>query len=1115
MPDKLSQKAEGDGNIQIGGDVIINTVDYTCEIDEATKLIKDSKHDEAINLLERIWLKYNDKMTPRQKYRTQANIGHAYDQLGKYEDASRYWLKAFQYDPDYEEAQARKAWAFLYQSKIPESRKVAELVLAKYPENILARALWIRTSPEEMTLDDLVKQIPEHQRNNTEVLMALAAISSEKKQWDHAEQYLTQALRESKGHPKIKEKLAELLLQKSDVWKYELIGKQPTSHEKELISKAIEYLTEACNEYKRNTIHLVQAKLAIAYAYRGIGKFPEAEDIIRVTYELDKSNEQSSCEYAALLANKGEIDKAIGILSPLLIKPKTLIIIDLYTQLLIGRNKGNDKENANNILQEHINGLKNTIPAFCFAYIKQIVLLNVQLKGENEAIDFLDKLPDLLSSSSCKILKGTALSLGENRDKSIEMAIAICREDKDKMTWHEKRYLAILLQGLGQWEHAITVWKEIVSGEYLSQDLYAILEAARQADNITVIYDYCTQLRENNVWDDRIINLELEYREKYNDNETATSIMQKYLQHCDKKQNADNIRLRLSCLGIRTHRYDLLENDRNKLPDVTIAHPYNGRLVVQILSHSTNPLEAVDYAYELWRLHPDDENANLGLIGSILMKGPELKLPEYDTVQPGVAVLYKEEGIEANTGHIIENSLLGNIENSRGEYSVSHCISQNTIGKKKGESFYLVRDELQDRKATILEISSKYLYRFRKCLEEFPQKFPTSKSLRSFLSFNPDGTVNLEPMKRLSKQGEKSNKEVMALYDTQFIPIYLLARHRGVSEFVVMSYYCSHPDLKIKTCFGLEDEWNFAVAAAMKTKTVVLDITALMTLLLMENDFWISIDREIVISEGTYNRLKDIEAAREDYIIEGGFVSWEKGRLLFVEKNVQQLKSEQDKVKRFIKLVGEHCHIRSGAALTTIPQSKRKLSIETIGQHNVESMVLATGKDCVFWTDDLTLGCIANLEFGCKRIWSQVLINLFGGEKKSELNVKLYAYGYTFSKIQLADLIAALESAKWQSNNKPFSDVLPVFSDNSISPESISRLFALFVKHVWQNTIEFTAQQIMLAVLNELSKRQFGFIIIKALPVDRIFGFDCINSYKVKKVINYWLRLRDNNLFIV
>ena len=355
---------------EIIGMDIISAIDIDSEIEDAKSFMKVGKTAEAINLLERLWRKYEDIMTARQKYRTQANIGHAYNQMERYDEAARYWLRAVQYEPDYEEAQARQAWAYLYQGNTVKAREIAESILERYPETTLARAIWILTFPDEILVDDIANNIPDHQKDDADILMALAQVASTQKAYDKAEQYLAKALRVTEDDPVIKEKLGRLLLQKIELWKYDLIEKQPTPDEKYLIEKAIGYIVSACSEWKKQKKipQLVQAKLALTSAYRVIGSNDEANNNIRVAYELDNSNKDAATKYAALLANAGEIDGAIDLLKPLCDKPSKLATIDLYAQLLINRNSQNDKENALELLKNHVGELEETIPVFCFDY---------------------------------------------------------------------------------------------------------------------------------------------------------------------------------------------------------------------------------------------------------------------------------------------------------------------------------------------------------------------------------------------------------------------------------------------------------------------------------------------------------------------------------------------------------------------------------------------------------------------------------------------------------------------------------------------------------------------------------------------------------------------------
>jgi hypothetical protein len=345
------------------------------------------------------------------------------------------------------------------------------------------------------------------------------------------------------------------------------------------------------------------------------------------------------------------------------------------------------------------------------------------------------------------------------------------------------------------------------------------------------------------------------------------------------------------------------------------------------------------------------------------------------------------------------------------------------------------------------------------------------------------------------------------MYDQRIMPIYMLAKYKGVSEFIVMNAYCSSPELKIKTCFGTVDEWNYAMKVAKQSEKFVLDMTTLMTLLFLDKDLWTGIPCELVISEGTYHRLKNIEATRENYTYEGAFLYCTDGQLSFTAKDLQQNIVEQKRVNKFIEQVDRHCKIESGINLAVINADKRNKMIDAIGQANAETIALAAREDAVLWTDDLAIACIASTEFGCKRIWSQVVVNLLDEPMISELNLALYRYGYTFTRIGLKELIFALEKSKWQVNKSPLKELMSIFSDSSINPESITSLFSIFIKYVWQNSMEFTAQQITIVALNELSKRQLGVFIIKNLHINRLFGLDCINANKVRNIINLWLRI--------
>ena len=939
--------------------------------------------------------------------------------------------------------------------------------------------------------------------------MALADVAAIAKNYDLAEQYIKDAM-EDADSPEIQERLGRLMLEKMDILKSSIISKQATPEETVTIEKAIEYIAIACKKWQeqRNTIKVIEAKLTLAGAYRAIDKEIKYESNIRSAYELDNNNEFAVTEYAALLANEGKIDDALKVLLPLINSPKYSVAIDLYTQILIRRNKDDDKENALNILLKHASLLDCELPFYRFNYIRKVLILMVELKGKDTSIEYLEgQESNSLSDISRRTLEAYIYILIGDKTEATQKAIVISKEPDNKFEWYEIRDLATLLQELNEWKLALNAWKKIVSDEYLSSDLFQMLNAARQINDYKTILQYCEKLRNKNIWHWDIVNHELDCREKFNDVENAIRVMQEYLVVCNNEKQAKIIRLRMSCLGLRTNNYAIIERNKEKLPDVECVSPLNGRLISQILKYGEKPIDAVDYAYELWRLHTDNEDANLAFISTLLPIGPTIKLPEYDIVEDGVAVLYEEKETKCQTWHIIENSPLGDIKNSRNEYSLDHSISQNMLGKREGDEFYLVQDELQDRKAVVSKIQSKYFYRCQKCFEEFSRKFPDSRSLRSFLAINADGSLNLEPMKRLVERDNSTIEQAMEMYNTELIPIQMLAQIKHVSEFIVIHHYATCPELKMKTCFGSQDEWNSALISVGKCSNIVLDITALITLLLLDNDFWGKVDKNLIVSQGTFDCLNKIEIVQDDYCSEGGWISCPDGRLTIQNKDIERAKLEQERIKSFIENVKSKCQIESGIELIEMDAEIANTCFKAIGQANAEALSLASHDNNVLWTDDLAIACLAKSEFGCERVWTQCMVSLYAGYDAPALNLKLLQYGYAFTKIGLDDLKAALEQSSWQLNNDPFKSAIEVFSDNSITLGSICGLLANFIKYVWQNTTEFTAQQITLAIFNNISRRELGFLIIEMLPLDDIFGVDCISAYKVNNVRKDWLRL--------
>src|SRR5262249_19522938 len=144
-------------------------------------------------------------------------------------------------------------------------------------------------------------------------------------------------------------------------------------------------------------------------------------------------------------------------------------------------------------------------------------------------------------------------------------------------------------------------------------------------------------------------------------------------------------------------------------------NPQMGIHAVQVLRASGHALEAVEYAYELVRQHFDDVDAHRGLVAAFAPFDPDPCITKPETVELGTAVSYLEDGESVPRWIIVEDS--SNPDAKLGELSAEHPLCKQMLGKRVGENFTLA-EGVQNRTAQIREILSKYVYRYRDCMNQ-------------------------------------------------------------------------------------------------------------------------------------------------------------------------------------------------------------------------------------------------------------------------------------------------------------------------------------------------------------------------------------------------------------
>jgi len=1103
-----------------GGD---QSASIDAEIENAVHLMEEQKTSEALVLLQRLWSQKNHIMSNRQKYRTKANIGHAYDHLEQQKQAIDCFLEAKQYDPKNEKARAREALAYLYLGNIKRAHELAIALLKDFPEEMIGRTVLLRSSPRELPFEKIEKMVPEHQRQWTDVAMSLGEVAIDRGDYTSAEMYIGQAIKEKPDSPRIKEVLGNLMLRKARIEEQATHDRGPTKEEKEYLTKAEALLSEALKIYKDKKLNegIVRVLLKRIQVYVGMGNFTDSGKDVSFAYQLDNSNVEVVFCYAGLMSERGDIDTSIDLLSGLLGKGLRPSVECFLSRLLEKRNAEGDKERALDLLKGKLDGLENEDLRFRTEYLAGLVDLERQLHGIDAALRTLSDLPeDLISKESSLVLIGEAYRLEGKTPEAVEAAQKALTSINDNTLLEDKRRIATLLQAVGLLKEALELWKGIVKPSYIGKDTYRLLESADKCEDIKFIIEFCEQLRKYGIWERKAFDLEIFYRETYNDDEGAKKVMQDFIEAPAEPSYVPHVRTLLSVLGIRTSQNELIEDDPTKLPSVTGVEAPIGRFVAYVLRYGKEPIKAVEYAYELLRLNQNHKDAHMAMIGTMLPHGPTIKIEEPKVVTPGVAVKYEENDTGQIRWHIIEDSEVCVPNLDWCEFPVDHPVSCDLLGKKCGDQFYLQKDNIQNRTATIKQLVSKYVYRFNVCMQQFGARFPGGEVIKTVFFKEQGGKIDFTVLDKMAEQDAQLTQKIEDLYLNKLVPLHFVAHVKGSTVFEAMHHVASKPDLNLKCCTGTDEELAIAQAAMEDAENLVIDVTAIVTLLLCQTyENLVHIPQQLVISEGILDELRATLTFYANPESLAGFY----GKDGLVVCSPEEIKKIKERLQALLDFLQKCCTVESGLIVAELEVDRREYLIRFFGQSGLESMMLASRNKNALWTDDFAVAEVARTEFKCQRVWTQSVFEhssregLFEPALVTDVVLKLIQMGYYYTRPNVDILLRAADKADQDVDKPPLLQALDWFADPNVKLPGLIDIGAMFLKAHWQeNHIENVSQAVTIRVLERLSARPGGFDVIKKWLQDIhvIFRFDVVNAAKMKNVIIAWLAGRGRRIII-
>lgn len=1092
------------------------------DIDEAGKYLTSNRPDTALEFLERLRRREWDRATSREKYRICANIGHAHRLLGNQEEAARSYVQAKQFQPEDENARWMEALAHVLRGDPETAHELARQVMHDFPEFPKATSVWVASAPSDIPFGDIEKAVPVGQRADAEVAINLATQAARRSEWGHAEGYARAALEKEPGWAQASIALAEILFESTLARRGNARFGVLNDHDRARVTESAELLSaviQGLPSYE-GTVFRARLQVNLAGMYQLLGREQEARDTVVLAHSAAPDDAEVQVAYASHLIDRGNLDEAISLLRSRRAPSARGDLI--LAQALAFRRQANDQQDAAELLHltdERLAQIDEQAPELRTEWARTLLRLYLHC-GECEAA------ADVLAGKAGAWLRpeerlvweaDTALTSGD-KDTATEKAREAHRHlsaDSHPVTL---RQLAVTFHRLGLYPESLQLWLTITPPDKVSLDSDYLLDCAQRTGHEDVILDFCRRLREAGIFNPRYIRGEIAILQEVSPRETL-DLLGDLLDAPLEDEFRRELRAWRSYIALQVGKRELADFDLGHLPAVSdLAEPRTGRATVEVLRQGPEPMEAVRYAYEVFRKFPDELDAHLAVVTSLLEA--KVDIPEPECVKPGTAVKYRESDSGKEDWVIIEGS--PPIHPALGEQLPDTPIASALLGKAKGDTCVL--REQPRRTGSVLDIVDKYVHRFRECLSGMENRFSGGSPIFAMhVPTKEDGTPDAEKALEQMKEVVGDPAQAERFYQERMMPLNMLGRYTGGSVFEVVQRLAGSNETSIKCCVGARDEREAAFTAIETASTMVIDASALGTLYLLRScgvldvgDFLKAAPYGYTVSEHALTMLRQLRQFRFQPNGDRLFldVSREKTRVHAVEAG--EMRRAKEDIEHFIETLEANTTVAAGTNLVTKGEEDRKLkeaAEQLLGKEGLDSALLATTPGHVLWTDDLAIAAIVCPGLGVRRTWTQAVFfwlaerGFTAQDQEQKVTMLLLRGGYVFTSLRADHVVTAGDQSEWDVDALEFQPFVSYFASPSLDLPSRFSLASNVLKDLWQRrALRFGAEAVTFRILAALGTVRDGQDVIDGLlrHADGIFGLDVMAAEAFKQAVQAW-----------
>jgi nucleoside phosphorylase/transcription elongation GreA/GreB family factor len=1048
--------------------------EYHAELNNIKNLLNDFNPTTALLLLKSLKDRALLKASADVKYRLLTNEAVANIQLSKFSEGGRLLIEALQYNPEDEKAIGNVAFGYLLNKNYERSLEFAAKVLERNPLSPRAYSVIIQSKIHEEPIEKILPTIPIEVQNTQDVAEAIGFIYHNLGKYSEATHWLEIAINNQvENSPNLKALYASSLLNKVKTDNSTLEGLQLSIEHRHALQKSIELFTDAWNLVANDT--QLQKGYSIWLTERGIAKRilglkDEALKDITDSYSIDSTNPVTIALKGLVEFELGNYSLAESLFNSILWNPATPSALWVY-HLCLSKLKKFDFgiEKINEYLQEpRLKEQQDTLYHFLIAFH---IDKGREFFPKAKSIALSRYQEDCNDILRCTELVKVLQFIGEKTEID-NLLKRLSDLYSDTLPEMQKLEIAEVFLNNYEFEKAISIYESVIDPKSNTIFTQKLIDGYYLSGNLKQTLKMCQCLHAIHGQLPHSTTIELAIYHKVGDLIQARKICEHYLEKYPKDYE---MQLNQAIVDFRLGNHQFVLEFLKKNPSFEKMTYSTGAKLAQLFYTMGQFDKAIQLAYHLRRKNYHTPEAHLDYIRLILDINDRSTLLGY----PQIIAVDTVVQVEDQFGTVSYYSICDSTSEiqEKNEIKINSDLGKRLVEKSEGQSIILQKTPFVENSIIIKKILTKYTFAFQESVRDFNQLFPDSRGIYK-ISFGwgsegkprPEDVQNLQ---RLAKENQDGSRSLIEAYKRHELTIFALSNAMRLDIFTLCSYLSHNSDIGIFCCSGNTQNRENAKKSLTPGCKIIVDPVALYSIHSLNiGNLLIKKYGRLGIAQST---IDTIQSAILDYSGQKttGYmtlIQLENGQLAYVSTTPEQITEIKENLERLLSWAKLNCETIPCYGSLEIEKLKLEEYHSILGVSAVDSILLASQPNYIFYSDDGLLQVIAT-QMGAKNsVWTQILLmdlnfnQIITNDTYHDFLIKLIINHFYHTSINAETLLYAAKTANWE-DRPPFVEVLETIKEGRSDLESSVKVGFFFTELIWRQSIDVDSRNYLLIKL--------------------------------------------------